>query len=144
MFSATYWNISFSDDGLAELNSLLDNSLGKYFEKIEPQNHDRPDLWSAPDLKEMPQFILGHVVAQIAIALRKSVGSGQVNKAKMMQIGPQVMHDKTTEEYCAFMLSSYHKKVAPAASATPICEGVYLQAKPSEPYASNERPSRDT
>jgi hypothetical protein len=141
MFGSEYWNISFTDDGRAELTRLFAETLGKYFADLETDNPGR-DLWGDPTLKEMPNFILGYAVAQIAIALKNVSGNRRVDGPTFNVVARGVMRDAKTEENCAFMLKSYLKKLNPRA-ATPICDGVRAKGEKDENIRSEtERPGR--
>ena len=125
MFGQKYYNINFTADGLDALKDLCWQSLGQYFEQIEPKVTPLGrDLWRGPDLKEMPNFILGYAIPQIAISLKNVSGGKAVGADTVRLIGKSVMRDGKTEEHCAAMLASYVIKLGIPRSPTGICAGV--------------------
>ena len=118
------WRIALTLDARKAFIGLFDRSLGRYLRGIEKVN-DRVDIWGDPYLREMPAFVLGFVVAEIAFRLRSSYSDPSVeitvNEGDLIPIAEGVMKEGKTTAYCQFVVTSYQKKLKIPKDHTPIC-----------------------
>ena len=118
------WHVQFTKEGGDALIALFDNSLGGYLRGLEPQNKRR-ELWRDASLKELPNFILGYVVTEIALEISAKVGGAPADERVVNEIVPAIMRSQATEDRCAPVERSYRSKVKDDRNPTPICAGKY-------------------
>lgn len=112
--------IEFSFSGREKALQLFNESLGKYLRRLEQIN--TKNVWSDPELAEMPAFILGNVVAEIARQLKREPGGGVgVDEPTIERVAKGVMRSKKTLADCRIMVDSYERKVQHLVDPTPIC-----------------------
>ena len=114
------FDIGFTTAGLQTVITLFDGSLGNFLRDLEPHNRG-VDIWGDTNLRELPNFILGFVVAQIAVGIIDAAGPSNVDDKTVRDISSAVMTDPKTEKQCEFVVKSYLKKVKHDKAQTPIC-----------------------
>jgi hypothetical protein len=121
------WGIIFTVNGRAALKRRFDDTLGRYLRGIEVVNRG-VDIWGDAYLKEMPAFILGYVVAEMAFEIRRDVPDPtteiSVDETTIDPIADMVMKGKKTTDYCQFVVTSYQRKLKLPKDHTPICGDV--------------------
>jgi len=122
------WKIVFDDDGLRMAKKIFGETLGRYLADLEGPN-EGTDIWAAPNLKELPAFILGNVVARIARQLRLTSGGSAVGGALLFAVAHEVMDASDTREVCRVVVDSYESKIAHPVTPTPICEAKLLPGR---------------
>jgi len=120
------WHLTLTHDGRAALVERYEMSLGRWLRGLERQ---RPTvaLWTDPALQELPEFILGHCVAQMAQALAST--TGPVNAEQVREAARDMMQAARTRRYCGRVVRNVlttlelQQPRALAPIETPICNG---------------------